>query len=374
MHEELFFLIQSYASLAPVSGLTWPVSIPCDQAQKSLIEHLISSKHFQSFPPSYSYQRSFWKWTLENLEGRGEEVDERIYAHYITLLPETTGPTTSLVQPPPPSYVTYIWKNSRRTFCESLDTAYEHYQKCTLFEARTTIENGTTGLRTWMASFVLAEYLIMSCNDILGSSRVLELGSGAGFLGIIVAQLQNGSISSNYEGTSSDKSRNCLYLTDLNEQVLSRCQNNVKLSCNSPLTHSALRFNLLDWCHARDEKRLSGLLHLLDIIDAELILGADLIYDLEIIPSLVAVLKLALQRTPPSSVRSPRKAIIAATLRNERTLATFVDQACGAGLDVEELESAPSVLFARVSSNQPDRAGDESGRVKLFVVTCKTSL
>ena len=34
------------------------------------------------------------------------------------------------------------------------------YASATLLESRTTIEAGTTGLRTWSASLVLAEYLI----------------------------------------------------------------------------------------------------------------------------------------------------------------------------------------------------------------------
>lgn len=35
----------------------------------------------------------------------------------------------------------------------------ENARKCSLLEARTTIESGTTGLRTWTASFVLADFL-----------------------------------------------------------------------------------------------------------------------------------------------------------------------------------------------------------------------
>jgi hypothetical protein len=34
------------------------------------------------------------------------------------------------------------------------------YQRTTLLESRTTIERGTTGLRTWLASHVLAQYLV----------------------------------------------------------------------------------------------------------------------------------------------------------------------------------------------------------------------
>ena len=36
------------------------------------------------------------------------------------------------------------------------------YHSVTLFESRTTIESGTTGLRTWRAGFVLAQFLIQN--------------------------------------------------------------------------------------------------------------------------------------------------------------------------------------------------------------------
>lgn len=58
---------------------------------------------------------------------------------------------------PPPSFVTHYWKSP------SVDRelqAITGYDTATLLESRMTIENGTTGLRTWRASFVLAQYLI----------------------------------------------------------------------------------------------------------------------------------------------------------------------------------------------------------------------
>ena len=60
-----------------------------------------------------------------------------------------------------PSYVTYIWRDSLATGSVRLtpEVTIENCRKCTLSEARTIIESGTTGLRTWTASFVLAEYL-----------------------------------------------------------------------------------------------------------------------------------------------------------------------------------------------------------------------
>lgn len=60
---------------------------------------------------------------------------------------------------PTESYITHFWKPvaaARQDF--EMDP--NDYQTATLFESRTTIESGTTGLRTWFASFALAQYLI----------------------------------------------------------------------------------------------------------------------------------------------------------------------------------------------------------------------
>lgn len=116
------------------------------------------------------------------------------------------------------------------------------YSSATLLESRTTIEGGTTGLRTWTASFPLAQYLIqnpgalllishsklityedLSFEEIVVSKNVLELGSGVGFLGIIVATLQQ-MRGQNQPGT--------LWLTDINDKVLERCRENLRLPCS----------------------------------------------------------------------------------------------------------------------------------------------
>lgn len=55
---------------------------------------------------------------------------------------------------PSQSYITYYWTPSNE------DVNMETLLPLTLFESRTTIERGTTGLRTWKASFILADYLL----------------------------------------------------------------------------------------------------------------------------------------------------------------------------------------------------------------------
>ncbi len=134
------------------------------------------------------------------------------------------------MQAPTPSYVTYFWKDQLA------------YRSATLLESRTTVESGTTGLKTWLASLVLGQYLTtnpghlisaldrsaMSSDYVVGlvkSARVLELGSGVGLLGIITATLQ---LYPEYTGGR-------LTLSDVNEEVLYRCTNNTRLTCSTIL-------------------------------------------------------------------------------------------------------------------------------------------
>ena len=60
------------------------------------------------------------------------------------------------LKPPSQSYITHYW-NYQPTNSDNVSS----YLTATLLESRTTIESGTTGLRTWLASFVLSQYLIL---------------------------------------------------------------------------------------------------------------------------------------------------------------------------------------------------------------------
>ena len=143
--------------------------------------------------------------------------------------------------PPPPSYVTHYL----RLYPEKPNVIH----RVTLLESRTTIEQGTTGLRTWPAAYALAAWLgkypglprpfifpfrclttlYYLIERVLGK-RVLELGSGVGYLGLVIAAIQlNGT--PNQEGPESS-----IWLTDVNKIVLSRCRDNLNLPCSASQT------------------------------------------------------------------------------------------------------------------------------------------
>lgn len=87
-NEQLFPFIQRYGLLAPVDESLWPLDTSTEDIQDYLIKHILTSVHFETYPPSKTYQRKFWKWTIEKIEELGKEVDERIYDNYLNLLSE----------------------------------------------------------------------------------------------------------------------------------------------------------------------------------------------------------------------------------------------------------------------------------------------
>jgi len=170
---------------------------------------------------------------------------------------------------------------------------------------------------------VLAQYLI-SHPECVEKKRVLELGSGTGFLGIIVASLQQ-----LYHSQNEDIHGNgSLWLTDVNDEALIRCRDNAQLLCNSSSSHPSINYRSLDWSDALHPTDKFSLLSFLQEIESDLVLGADLVFDPNLIPALVGTLNIAL--------RSGAEALIALTVRNEDTLAKFLTVA-EQSLEVEDL-------------------------------------
>ncbi|KAG6830344.1 hypothetical protein H0H92_001137 [Tricholoma furcatifolium] len=382
LEPELFDILRAYASLAPLKGIKFPEDLGFDAIHTFLVDHILLNPHFLQYPPSEQYQSTFWKWAIHRLEKTTNdeacdvEIDPRIYEHYLALLPSSglvPGATRAdyrdqlcprglpILKPPTPSYVTHYWAPYAQPLHNVGRVSLDDYETVTLLESRTTIESGTTGMRTWLASFVLSEFFIQHSElpriliryeDFVKKGRILELGSGIGFLAIILGRLQ--------QFVPDEGSHRTLWLTDVNDSVLKRCRENFQMPCNM-VSSANIECRFLDWSDALDTNRVTSLKTLLiEEIDADLIVGADIIFDPALIPALTRVLSLALQ---PGARGSPKTAIIAATIRNAATFEQFIRIAEREPLQVHEL---PTISGRTSFIQDVDTAIDN---VKIFQIT-----
>ncbi|KAG2155674.1 hypothetical protein DEU56DRAFT_724194 [Suillus clintonianus] len=308
-------LLKGYSALIPPLHLKFPLHCSFTEVHTFLLHQVLLDPHLKQYPPSGRYQLSFWKWAIGHLERMDKydedaEIDTRIYDRYLSLM---SGPIDRS-SPPPDSYVTYYWKPP-----SPLGSANQNsHESITLLESRTTIESGTTGLRTWCASFVLASYLIAN-PEMIHDQTVLELGCGTGFLGIVVATLQQ---KLNECHQSHHQSLPAVLLTDVNSGVLSRCRDNIRLRCNQSSNHQNISFSTLDWFDSLSlPLSENAATAFLSKASAGVVIGADIVFDPSLVLPLVATLRLAL------SFESTRMAVVALTVRNEQTLTHFVTEA-----------------------------------------------
>ncbi|KAI0800674.1 putative methyltransferase-domain-containing protein, partial [Fomes fomentarius] len=348
----LLNVLRAYATLRPPKAI-WRPEVSFSLAHDFFLDHLLLNPHFKQFPPSIQYQITFWKWAIEWLEGlmsEEDELDERIYTHSVNLLQSTSSKVVGIARPAS-SYLTYLWPTTRVVE----RPVHPGYASATLLESRTVIEAGTTGLRTWSASLILAQH-ILSHSEIVANRRVLELGCGAGFLGIIAATIQ-------LDGPAPQTSS--LWLTDVNESVLQRCKVNLKLPCNGSHRHPDLNVQTLDWSDATDPAKSASVHELFQQAHPDTILGADLVYHPSIIPLLVKILTIAL--TPLDDGHHP-VAYMALTLRNEDTMSIFLRQA-GEALVVSKVDD---VLVARNMFTQATELGIDIGTQSAQIFELRT--
>ncbi|KAI0257246.1 hypothetical protein BJV78DRAFT_1272308 [Lactifluus subvellereus] len=323
----LFGLLQAYSALKHPRFLSFPSHLPFHQVHDFVLSSVLLNPHLLRYPPSHTYQLSFWKWVIEHLEmllgDEDAEIDPRLYDRLISLVVMSKQVAHDTVIPPPPSFITHYWRAAPLSCplvsTDNISSLMEH-RSVTLFESRTTIESGTTGLRTWRASFVLAQYLIRN-PTLLVNKSVLELGSGTGFLGLIAADIQVSS------GRMTE--RDALYLTDVNGDVLRRCHENTQLSCNVSRQHGHLTIKSLDWFDAVAEDHAPNIRSFLDGIKPDLVLGADILYHPDMISPFLSTLNIALQT---STYPAGGIAYLALTVRSADLLNSFLFALSGRGL------------------------------------------
>ncbi|XP_063359865.1 protein-lysine N-methyltransferase EEF2KMT [Cydia amplana] len=252
--------------------------------QRAFLDSTVHSELLKRYPVKNEFSKLFFKKLISFIEPY-QEVHDDVY-EFLCLSMKS---------------------ESSDMFC------YRHYvighslgNIITIKETNNMVVNGTTGMRTWEAALMLADWAL--CNeDIFLNKKVLELGSGVGFTGITIAK---------HCGIKS------IVLTDCHDDVFKAIRENIlinfpgsndtnknELSDSQRNCQSNIDVMMLDW---NDDNEIPS--HLVP----DIVIGADIVYDPSILQPLCNVLRKLFDKNVELEV------YIASVIRNEDTFNEFL--------------------------------------------------
>ena len=260
--------------------------------QAELLNVTVNDPLVVAYPIKPSYQITFLKFVISQLEEQEAELNDALYEKYCDLMHQGPGG---------PNY-------------------FKHYEYgegdvISLIESSSFISDGTTGLCSWQASKGLCEWASDNVKELEGK-RILELGSGCGLLGIFIARICDPSM---------------IIMSDYHDAVLRVLAENIDINFNmcqtveakNPWTNvyillqknekSTIGAMNLDWEFAAESQ-------LEQLIEPDVIIGADIVYDNRLFPALLATLNYVFELR-----RNECKFVLSCTERNPNTLKEFLD-------------------------------------------------
>ncbi|RDW61245.1 protein-lysine N-methyltransferase [Aspergillus mulundensis] len=178
---------------------------------------------------------------------------------------------------------------------------------------------GTTGFRTWEAALHLGTFLSTTSagKSLIGNKRVLELGAGTGFLSFLCAK---------HLGAES------VVVTDREPALIEQIDDCIG---KNGLNKKQIQAGIWEWGMPL---QVPFLFEEHGRVEFDIAVGADLIYDSDIVPLLVSTIRDLFDNY------SVKEFIIAATVRNEDTFHTFLEACARNALAVEQIpfQSPPS--------------------------------
>ncbi|GAA5920116.1 hypothetical protein JCM5296_002520 [Sporobolomyces johnsonii] len=346
MDSDLPLLLRHYAAHSPSSPALIPsppfpsshdLSLP--STQQWLVDNLLATHrvaHEEDTEGARSWKKVFWRRVVKGIEAgfderrtRGDEqvADEEVHPDILEAMVDllSTPGSSSGSAAPGVSTRTYYWGELRKPRSElnALKTREEGRM----------ISGGTTGLRTWQACIALANHFLADPSPLLRSRRTVELGSGIGLLSLVAAKLHADAADSPAEVAAR------IVATDVDEKVLDMLQGNVELN---RLQHfvGALK---LDWELTADLAKNGEELAQWEQQAfphggrADLILGADIVYDPSLAGHLASTLAWLLSPRTGDTNSRHCEALIAGTIRNESTWELFLHECRTRQLKVEPL-------------------------------------
>lgn len=337
-HARRTLLIQYEARIPPrSSAFVWPSQTILLRIQDRLDGDLFQTPKYEA---TTRYRTVFLRGLCSRLEAAVQaecallrnqgvdeiewpEVDAALLERYVEVMASGSSSAAAVTagSAPDTQFTTHYWPMHSTSSCQIQDDIdasetdlLEHYFRATIREEGSAISKGTTGLKTWEAGLRLAGHLISDASLITTpGTRILELGSGAGFVGTVCALQQ---------ATSPHRDLHT-FMTDMPGQVAARLRDTLQVNGLDSST-GIVEIRELDWLELSAERRQSQqrddlpTVQLLAEAKPTLILAADVVYDPDLIDPLVETIRACLE-----AGTSTCRALVASTTRNPETCGSF---------------------------------------------------
>ncbi|AET37380.1 protein-lysine N-methyltransferase Ecym_1127 [Eremothecium cymbalariae DBVPG len=243
------------------------------------------------------YAKNLLKWMIDEPVDKhvdlivgedGSNLSDWMYTRYIGLLP---------LKQQDPTHTDIV----RYTFGEDSEIEIDVRETRNLVCA-----SGSTGFRTWEAALYLCHYL---CESRPRFGTMLELGAGTGIVSLTWHKLQSGQFMT--------------YATDGDKNIIGKQLKETFISNGVDLDKGNVHLQRLLW-------------NVDSIPKNDIILAADVTYDHTAIPDLCACIHKSFLNC------GTQVALVAATIRNERTISMFEDTITSLGLQLSVVRSTES--------------------------------
>ncbi|KAL5358934.1 putative methyltransferase-domain-containing protein [Aspergillus floccosus] len=311
---EIDLLARQYGEQLDPSLLVFPPgrTLLNPAVQSALYDRMFDDATVWPQPP-ISYQTRVLKTLLARMEEairdpEEDEITEALLEKWTTLL--TQPKLDPLTQAQKLSYIRYTAPTPFPS------TPAAPVRTILTSESRGLIlAGGTTGFRTWEAALHLGTYLSTEAGRALvAGKRVIELGAGTGFLSLFVAKYLSPA-----RVVATDR-----------EPALIECMEDCarRNGVDAPAGDGGVfEAGIWEWgtpLSRRDESEKEAVF--------DVALGADLIYDTDLVPLLVETIHSLF------TIHQIQQFVIAATLRNQDTFQTFLDACEKSRLVTERIE------------------------------------
>ncbi|GFV50191.1 protein-lysine N-methyltransferase EEF2KMT [Trichonephila clavipes] len=258
--------------------------------QEQILNITVKNPICTLYAPPLSYQKFFLRCLHESVEKFGSEYSDDLMKTYTDILATTDDGRIN--------YHSY-----KINCCCTI----------TLQEESCIVVKNTTGLQTWEAAKYMSEWCIRNPIN-FDRQIVLELGSGIGLLGLVILASCNP----------------LKYIfTDKSPEVLKLLSSNIQLNIDK-LQNPVIEQHELFWSDITEKEA--------NLFYPDVILGADIVFDIDTIGSLVLALKILL-------IKESACALIASTVRNPETNNKFLAELGTAGFIYIILKTHEKSMF-----------------------------